>query len=55
MNRKNVTFIDDLFDADNGMSPNGMSPNGMSPNGMQPNGMPPNGNDYMMKGNIERD
>ena len=55
MNRKNVTFIDDLFDADNGMSPNGMSPNGMSPNGMSPNGMPPNGNDYMMKGNIERD
>jgi hypothetical protein len=41
MNRKNVTFIDDLFDADNGMPGNGHGP------GPQ--------NDYIMKGNAERD
>jgi hypothetical protein len=41
MNRKNVTFIDDLFDADNGIP--------------GPNGMPSSQNDYMMKGNAERD
>jgi hypothetical protein len=41
MNRKNVTFIDDLFDADNGMPGNGHGP------GPQ--------NDYIMKGNTERD